>query len=416
MSIVKIKKETLIHNIKIAIIIIAIFESEGLFSSIAGIDSQVSAWIFSAFMSLFAMLSLTLRVTSPKRESIVFFFPIIAFICAFIVSAVSALVIFPKPASNWIPSHYQFTFLFSFYFLYILNTTARELSTALVYTAIIVIILLALDQILSFEFLDSYRRASTFSSENRRIVILKNETTLGLLILLAHSIFTKQPSAKGHTLTALSCFLLIISIFLMESRLATAAIIVSCLVMTFYNKQNRRLYSYALLASIFAAATSPMWIDAVARAINIATDPDSNISIRSETIAYMFNLYKESNGWGTGMMSPTGTINNILFSDPSINYVDGGVFSSIFQFGIFGLAIWIGYTIILIKIFRYNLNFGITDRHIALACLAFLVGFTTNPLPLNFFLQPWTTFIGGLLIYFAWQFKRYRSIYSHPTQ
>lgn len=409
MSKIRLKKSSLLGILKICLITLIILESDGLITQIIGVDRILAAWSFAGFMSSCAILAISLRLLLGKRFNLLFSLPYIAFLCAFLVSAGSALFIFPKGIYDWLPSLYMFTLVFSFYFLYLTGATARDVAISFFLAALIVSLLLFMDQLMGLTVLDFYKRASSFDIYSRRIVILKNEVVLGIMFLFAYIFSRPKIRNKEIMLLALLGFLLYVQITVMESRLAATSIAVGFGTIIYLNRQMKKTYSYLFAASLAIIATLPLWIDSFFSTAKKAIDYDSNISIRFETINFMYELYKKSYGWGVGMMSSTGTENNVLFSDFRYNFIDGGALATIFQFGLSGLIVWLSYTALLLRIFKKAHNHLTSDRNIPLACFAFLVGFTFNPLPLNFFLGPTTMFIGGALLYFAWLYAVRRS-------
>lgn len=402
MNEIRLKKSVLIGYLKIFLITVIIIESDGFITHMMGLDRILAAWSFAGLMTCCSILAICAWFLSNKKTGLLFFLPLIAFVCVFIVSAGSALFIFPKRMADWLPSLYPFTLIFFFYFLYLVRATARDVAVSFTFVAVIISLILFLDQLIGFTVLDSYKRMSSFDIYSRRIVILKNEVVLGLMFLFAYTASSLKVRYKEALLFGLFGLMLYLQVTIMESRLAVSAVIVGCGVILYFNRKMRKTHAFAFVGMVVAIATVPLWLDAAAGIAHKATNYDANIGVRFETISFMFDLYKRSYGWGVGMMSPTGTENNVLSVISGYNFADGGAFATIFQFGLGGLIIWVGYTVLILKIFKDRFESVTTERYIPLACFAFLLGFTLNPLPLNFFLQPWTILVGGALVYFAW--------------
>lgn len=405
MTSARLKKSTLIFFCKTLLIVLVVFESDKFISHIAGVDPVISAWLFAAFMSTCLILALCKSIISRNGFQLFFYAPSIVFLCVIVVSFMSAQFIFPKPMGHWLPSLYPFTLIFSFYFLYLLKASPKEAASALVATAIIVTLLLLLDLLIGFEYFDAYTRRSVFDAYQRRVVILKNEVVLGILIALAYLLTEKISRRKTVALSIAVFTMLLTQVAVMESRLALFSIMVGSAAILYLNRRIKKVYIFSLAGLIFTLTYTPFILDDIIELYGRATNYDANISIRFDTVKYLMGIYEQSHGWGVGMMSPTGGINNVLFSDQRYNFVDGGAFASIAQFGIAGLIIWLYFTIKSLKIFKSKLEHSPKEKYIPAGCFGFLIGFTINPLPLNFFLQPWTVFVGGIIIYYAWLYK-----------
>lgn len=403
-----IDKTNTISSLKILAIILVIIESSHLISLYTGFNTELAntGYLFSAFLlATFACSIFLILINNRSNENIVFYYPLLIFITIFIVSMVSATFLFPKPIFDWLPSLYAFLPIFSFYFLYLIKATAKDIAKAFILIAILVTALLILDGIARIEVLDHYARLSIFDKYNRRIVILKNEVILGIIMLASLLISKKLSTIKTILSFAILAVCLLVQVKTMESRLGLVAFIVSFITIFIFNRSNKKAASLLFLGGVMLLIFLPNWLlqnsDIIKSAANL--NDGGNIKIRIETVAFLKDIFYESYGFGVGMMSPTGTINNVLHSNPYINFYDGGLFASVAQFGIPAIYIWYRVNFHGVKELRQSIKSKLPEEtYIPIAIISFILGFIITPLPLNLYLQPWTSFIGGIIIYFIW--------------
>lgn len=402
------EKETFSY-LKTALIVIVILESDALLTSVVGADKVLMRWAYAALMvgSLF-LTFFKLSIAKKSAKNIYFFYPILIFLVVFLVSAGSAFFIFPKPISDWLPSLYAYAPIFIFYFFYIIGAKEKELATAFMLTAVIISTLLLGDRLFNFTFLNEYQRLSSFFGQGaRRIVLLKNEVIFGLVILASLIMFGKQTAGKKLLLIIVAVFLFFVQTIIMESRLGFLAIAVafcSLLYLAGITKKSLGISVAAIAGALIILPTVfAQYIDKM-MGMSISDD-SSNIGVRIESIMYLFKLYAESNGWGVGMMSPTGSTNNVLYPGTAFNVADTGVFSSLGQFGILGFLLWFTLTFKCFSTFRKIFNRSEKRNYFSAACYAFLMSFTVSLLPLSLFTQAWNITMGGTLLYVLWLYN-----------
>ncbi|CAN7400670.1 hypothetical protein LJR071_002412 [Pseudomonas sp. LjRoot71] len=412
-----INKRKLASSLRILLITLVIFESSQLLSLYAGFSKELAGFSFSAFFSATFAGSIYLILTNKRHnENLAFYYPALIFFVVFIVSMISAAFLFPKPVTDWLPSLYAFLPIFSFYFLYLIKATAEDLAKALITTTILVTLLLCLDSLSRIELLDQYARLSIFDKYNRRIVLLKNEVILGIVILASVVISKNLRPSKTILCLATLLFCLFVQVKTMESRLGLVAFIISFITIFFFNRTNKKAAALLFLAGAMLLLLLPSWLlqnsEIIKSAVNL--QDGGNIKIRIETVLFLKEIFYESYGLGVGMMSPTGNTNNILHSNQYINFYDGGVFATIAQFGALGIYIW--YRVNFHGIKTLNNAAKITNaenRYIPIAIIAFILGLTISPLPLNLYLQPWSAFVGGIVIYFIWRLAKESNIKNY---
>lgn len=416
--IIPIKKETF-SILKIALIIILILESDAMLTTIIGADKILMRWAYAALMLGSLLLTICMQIfLIKKKQNIYFYYPMLIFLVVFVVSAGSAFFIFPKPIGDWLPSLYSYAPIFIFYFFFLINAKEKEIAIAFIATALIISALLLSDRFVNFTFLNEYQRMSSFFGQGaRRIVLLKNEVIFGLVILVSLIIFGRQKTATRAILITAAISLFIVQTLIMESRLAFLAIAVAFCSLLYIGGISKKILGVCFVGMIGAVIIIPtVFAEHIDKMMGMSIgDDSSNIGVRVESVTYLFNLYAESNGWGVGMMSPTGTINNVLNPGTTFNVADTGFFSSLGQFGIFGFLLWLTLTLKCFSIFKKKFNNSNKTNYVAAAAYACLMSFTISPLPLSLFTQAWNITMGGTLLYLAWLHNT-REKTSHKPQ
>jgi hypothetical protein len=407
---------------KVLLLMIFIFQSDEFISNLLGLNVSVGGWIYSVILIFFFLMSFTsVFIQGKVSASLIFYYPLAVFGVVFFVSMFSAAFIFEKPIMDWLPSLYIYIPIFIFYFLHVLNYKMEEVVLSIVFTSILVSIMLVIDQYSELSILDYYVRKSTFFFDDvRRVVLLKNELVFGFVLALSAFIF--QNTGKGWKIfyMAITLFLLLVQGLIMESRLAILAMGVSAICLIYFNGiSNRKLAIYIaifLFSLFFILTIFDQHIERISE-MKISDD-SSNISVRIEATLYYFQLYLNSMGFGFGSMSSTGISNNVLYSHKTFNIADIGFFSSLFQFGILGMLIWLRFTYRSMKVCKENFMMSKNKNAFSIAVYAFLLGFILSPLPLSFFTQAWCINTGGILLYIAWlsekeTIRHYKNMSNH---
>lgn len=396
-------------SLKIALLCLVIFETDGLITKLIGFDTVLGSWLFSLSMIFFLFLSL-LRFAKEKqfREIKSFYYPLVAFFVFFIVSFISGNFIFVKPMKDWLTSLYVFAPIFIFYFLYFFKYTSKEVIWSFVSVALLISILLIIDRISNLSFLDEYqRRSAFFSLDVRRIVLLKSEVIFGFVAVMSLLITGNQSKKENNFLLFTAGLLFFVQALIMESRMGFLAMGVAALTLMYIKGLTIKVFRLYLLGFLVVIFIFPIvFSEQIEGLLNMSMhDSESNISIRFETVEHFYHAYIESRGLGIGSMSSNGLTNNILHSGEHNNIVDAGAYSSLFQFGPFGLLIWVVFTFQSMKTyFRYYRKTNNTDPYSA-ASFAFVMSFTLSLLPLSFFTSSWCISIGGVLLYLMWLFR-----------
>jgi hypothetical protein len=127
----------------------------------------------------------------------------------------------------------------------------------------------------------------------------------------------------------------------------------------------------------------------------------NNVSIRVNSLNYYLDWFERSYFVGIGHMSTSPAYKNILSSvvDMAYNLNDLGIYASLFQFGIFGLAITLFMTVYLaVSLLRlgYSSHPRAPEMHI-LGC--YLIASSVQVIPANFFTLTATCMYGSILWY-----------------
>jgi hypothetical protein len=395
--------------LKVVIFCLVIFETDGLITKLIGFDTVLGAWLFSFLMICFLFLSI-LQMAKEKKfyEIKSFYYPIIAFFIFFAVSFISGNFIFVKPLKDWLPSLYAFIPIFIFYFLYFFKYTSKEVVWSFICVAILISTLLIVDRISNFAFLDDYqRRSAFFSLDIRRIVLLKNEVIFGFVTVVSLLIIGNRSTNEKKILIIIAALLFLVQAFVMESRMGFIAMGVGTLTIMYIKGLTKQVFRWYVVGFLGVVLVFPIVFSKHIEGLSNMSlhDSSSNISIRFETVSHFYDTYIQSGGMGIGSMSSNGSVNNILNSEEHNNIVDAGAISSLFQFGPFGLLIWIVFTFKSIQAcLQYYRKTNNTDPYSA-ATFAFILSFTLSPLPLSFFTASWCISVGGVLLYLMWFFQ-----------
>jgi hypothetical protein len=255
------------------------------------------------------------------------------------------------------------------------------------------------------EFLDQYqRRSAFFSQEIRRIVLLKNEVIFGFVAVVSLFITGNRSEKEKKSLIIIAIFLFLIQAFFMESRMGFLAMGTATFTLMYIKgltKQVFKLYVIGFLAVLFVFPI--VFSEHIESFTKMSMhSSESNISIRFETFEYFYDMFSNTYGVGIGMMSSNGGVNNVLHAMENYNINDAGAYSSLFQFGILGVIMWLFYTFICLKSYMtYYKKSGSQDPYSA-AAFAFLIGFTFSLLPFSFFTSYSSISMGGVLLYVMW--------------
>lgn len=391
---------------KIVCLCLIICESDGLVSAFLGFDSVLAAWLFSAFMSAFAFLSFYLFIkVESLRETKFFYYPILVFAVFIIVSFISANFIFLKSTKDWLPSLYAFAPIFIFYYLYFFKYSRKEIIYSIICVSVFVSILLLIDSIVRFSFLDPYfRRSAFFNLDVRRIVVLKNEVIFGFVAVVSLLISGDKGKNEDRLLIVIAVGLFLVQAIIMESRMGFMAMAVASLTLLYVRGITKRVLSLYMLGFVFVLLVIPfIFSEHIEKLSQMSLhDSESNISVRFETTEHFYQLFLETKGVGIGSMSSTGMHNNVLFETEHRNIVDIGFFSALFQFGLVGFLAYVVFTYQSLRIYYQYYIYSRKTDPFSSAAFAFIMSFTFSLLPLSFFTATWCVSLGGILLYLAW--------------
>ncbi len=395
--------------LKVFLMCLVVFESDGLITKLIGFDTVLGGWLFAFSMICFLFLALFQLVRDKEFCEIKsFYYPILAFFVFFVVSFFSGNFIFVKPVKDWLPSLYIFIPIFMFYFLYFFKYTSKEIVWSYIWVAISISTLLIIDRISNFSFLDEYqRRSAFFSLDIRRIVLLKNEVIFGFVAVVSLFITGNRGSKENRVLIIIAGLLFLVQAFIMESRMGFLAMGVACLTLMYIKGLTQKVFRSYIMGFLAVVFVFPIVFSEYIEGLSNMSfnDSASNISIRFETVSHFYGAYIQSGGLGIGSMSSNGAVNNILHSEEHNNIVDAGAISSLLQFGLLGLLVWVVFTYQSLKTYLQYYNESKKTDPYSAATFAFLMSFTLSLWPLSFFTASWCISIGGVLLYFMWLFR-----------
>ncbi len=334
--------------------------------------------------------------------------PLFLMALVFIVSIISNIMIFDYGISNFAPSLYMLMPILTFYLLRNLNISTGDVIWGFIVSAIFASVIVLIDSAISLPSLRQIRRLSVFGSAGNadRLVILKDACVIALVLLLAN-LLSRNKSLWRYALYGILLALIAFPVFFtFESRFAIIVTLLSAALFVSFGRMtvSRRISFYTLglvvgipgawlvLEKFIAPMLGGNWDDYAAK---------NNVSVRIDSLNYYLDWFERSYYVGIGHMSTSPSYKNILSSvvDKAFNLNDLGIYASLFQFGILGLALTVFMTIYLvISLFRlgYSGHPRAPEMHI-LGC--YLIASCIQVVPANFFTITATCMYGSILWY-----------------
>lgn len=398
--------------LRVGFIVAVFLLYSGVPTLLAGFTSSLGRMVaagIALFAPLFAVLirPQTFRLSRPAD-----FFPFLMFVWFFFVSFISNTLVFRYGLNNWLLPMYLVVPILFYYLWWGVGASSAEMTRAIMAVGIISAIITVSDQILQFPALDEMKRLSAFTerSEARRIVFLRNECTLALLLILASLLkFRGVRDAKRAVMQLAALVLMSFMIFrVFESRIAMAAIVVA--IVTYLIFARATVTRRTLMIGGMAVVAIPVIFYAVERylapLINLGVSgyvEEFNVDIRFDSFAYWLAQFENTLGLGIGVMTVNPDTPNIQSSviDQSFILNDMGIAAALFQFGVPGLIAAVAGTIYLI---RRLLKLG-RSRHPRAAELfmmgCFVLAFELQPIPVSFLTVVTALPLGATLWYAA---------------
>ena len=334
--------------------------------------------------------------------------PFILMMLMIAVSIISNTFIFHYGFSNFAPSLYLLMPVLTFYLLRNLGISTGDVIWGFVVSAIFASAIVLIDSVFTLTSLRQMRRLSVFGSAGNmdRLVVLKDACVIALVFLLAN-VLSRDKSIWRYVLYAFLLALIAFPVFFtFESRFAILVTLLSTALFVSFGRMtaSRRVSFYALglvvgipgawivLQKFIAPMLGSDWESYAAT---------NNVSVRINSLNYYLDWFERSYFVGIGHMSTSPAYKNILSSvvDMAYNLNDLGIYASLFQFGLLGLAITLFMTVYLaVSLFRlgYSGHPRAPEMHI-LGC--YLIASSIQVVPANFFTLTATCMYGSILWY-----------------
>ncbi|KPF89733.1 hypothetical protein IP83_01605 [Novosphingobium sp. AAP93] len=334
--------------------------------------------------------------------------PFILLSMMFFISFISNVIIFDFGFKNFAPSFYMLLPALTFYAFRNLGISTGDVIWGFIFSALFVSVIIVLDSTFGLASLRQMRRMSVFGEfgNTERLVFLKNACVIAVVVVLANLLTRKKPVWGYVFYTALLVAIGFPVFATFESRFAIIVPLLSTalFVSTARLRASRRLVLYAmgLVVGIPGA-----WL-ALQKFIAPMLENDwetyaetNNVSIRVNSFTYYQQWFERSDYFGIGHMSTSPEMHNMISDvvQQAFNLNDLGIYASLFQYGIFGLALTLLMTIYLIAgFFRlgYSGHPRAPEMHI-LGC--YVATSLIQVVPANFFTLQSNCIYGSILWY-----------------
>ncbi|NML12769.1 hypothetical protein HHL08_21980 [Sphingobium sp. AR-3-1] len=380
----------------------------GVATLLAGLPSSTGKFTAAGITLVAPLLFLAFMPRTFQLSRLTDFFPIGLFAWFLLVSFISNRYVYGYGYENWVPAMYMVVPLLTYYLWWGIGATLEDIVLGIMLTGLIATGVIIIDQFLHLPQLDELRRMSAFTdmNESRRIIFLKNECVMALLLTIVS--LSKGKSLLGNIWLFFALGVMgftIVQVF--ESRMALAAVAIAVLFYVLFSRAGavRRvvmvggLIIIAVPASIyvFDRYLAPIFALGISDYIE-----DYNVEIRLQSAAYWMGHFERTMGLGIGVMSVSPNQPNIQSSviDQAFLLADMGMFGALYQYGIIGLIATVIATIYLI---RRLFILGLQSTHprapemFMMAC--FILAFELQPVPISFFTLQWSLPLGATLWY-----------------
>lgn len=331
------------------------------------------------------------------------------------VSFISNQLIFRYGWGNWLTYSYIAVPLLAYYLFWALSISAADVLAAVIAMGVIACGFVFADTIYHISALDPIERYTNVQTGVRRVPILKNEVVLAFCLLFADMYTRPDWWRRAAFYLPAAALIFFVATFRFESRIALAAMLAAIAVFV----AARRITSPVQLFYLFAGLLVGLPLLYVALQSYIQPILDEgfanyatthNVEIRFRSNEYYLKYFGETGGLGFGLM----TLNQESFNFQalgvplSFGIADLGMFGALYQFGWVGLLLVSVATLMMIVTFvkiGRDRHHPLRDRLLIVGC--YVLGFTLQPIPMNFFTLNWTTMLGATLWYLmrraAWE-------------
>lgn len=398
----------------VAFFVMLFYFWEGLPAVLLGSIPSSSKYVVSAFILfscgvyVFQVARGAIRVSRWEAMAMLMFAYMV------FVTVVYSGFVAPLPLSEWLFSIYQLTPVLLIVALRPYRFAAADAVNALVIVGVSASVIVIVDALIKFPFMEVYQREATTDATLRRIVFLKMETAFALSVVAVRWLTASNIRAKVRW--SLFAIPPAISLFVFsESRSAIAAVLLGLTVFVLFIQGGTRRLKSILIGSAAMFVISPFFLAKYIEQFLGASDyfsNDQSNSFRLLELAHFYDYFLDTNGFGFGSMSMgEGKQNIIAWSSHEAGYLNGtwgyglqlsdlGMYGALFQFGVVGLILTAYMTfkclsrlIKIAKVSRYANEAGVLG--------ATMLFFEINPWPVSYFTLDWSIFIGGVLWFVA---------------
>ncbi|WP_029007578.1 hypothetical protein [Azospirillum halopraeferens] len=339
--------------------------------------------------------------------------PLVLVAVMLMVSLFSNTIFFPKPLKDWLPAHYVYLPVMQLYILMALRFTDREVIWGLAFAGLVAAVLMVVYRFGLWDVLSHYARRSIFGLDVSRIVIMKHEFFFASLAMFAVLLAPSVPFAGKVAAAVALAVCMALQIEVVQSRQGMLATGVGMLVMLAVDRRSFHTKPFLVRATmlVIGAMVVPllMWdyVEMLFRD-DLLDSRELNVAVRFHTFDHYSHYFHVTHGLGFGMMSATGTRNNVLAESLSmhVNITDLGLYGSFMQFGIVGgsLAVLLTGFVIYYSL-RTARRLPQDEAWMPALLGAYFLGWMCVPVQLNAFTMSTSIHFGAFVFYLAWYYR-----------
>jgi hypothetical protein len=403
-------------NFQVCFIVILTCFWENFPFAVLGMPSTVGYQAYAVLVFAGTLLFFARTLMRGWRPSIWEGLSLLFFFWCGAVSCYFSTVQSPQPLMGWLPAVYTIAPLLTIFALKAIDCTLDDAMVALFWTGLAATVFLLVTNLMQIPILEPYSRGSGFGT-NDRIVFFKLESTFALMI--ATMLFINSDRLYKRFLQPLIIFVLAYNVFVAsESRLAMLAYLLAFFLIWVFVFNGARRVIVALFAPVVLVPLVWFVAGKYMRGINgymglkLYLAEDVSARFRSWEIAHFSKYFGYTNGLGFGFMSGNIRFDNIIsYATNKAGYEVGtgtygmglddiGLYSALYQFGYFGLAIVLVMTFMVVITLGGSARYG--KKFAPTAGCGMLAGtFMLSPISMNFFTLFYTAHMGALLWFMA---------------
>lgn len=326
---------------------------------------------------------------------------------------VSSIFFFNNPATDWVPALSNYSPILLIFTLRAFDVRLAEILFGFLSASTIVAAIVAIDHFHNLPFMDNYATYSAFDISNRRIVLIKNDIGVGLMICIARlAMMKKIYSAIFYIIIlALIGFDLIVAT---EARLVLGAVLLAIAMFIMFGIPTARKFVFIFTAICFLIGSGQFlfgkYIDRMMSTSDYSSE-DSSVTWRLITVDHYQQYFEQSNGVGFGIMSTSPIKQNILTysyysasqlysnsGDWGVYIADASLLGALFQFGVPGFVIAIFLSLYAsFKMIAVGRRGFVPNAKEICAIGFFMLFLVLSPWPINFYGLNWAIMSGAML-------------------